>query len=424
VRGTALLFGFLAAAAVCAVAWVVFRDRGAEPVPPASPLPIDTASGTADTGKASAKPPGPARPGRGKRPPVPDEPGFQATRESCLEFLKRHAGSFSPEPGQGDVPLFPEVRAAALEALQSLDPAAAEPLILEALSGDGHAEAWDEDRLAAAALRIRAGKPDGAETVRAFLKAGDFEDWGAVAAAAAAASWMAPEEGGKAVGRLFAGGFADYDEDAQAAVLRAAAVLGRGVPAEDLRAILANREEAYEAKVLGAAAGALKRLGDDAGRRVLDSLSDLDWAEEVPPGLAARGNGAVLPWLQGLLRNEDALVRAAAARAIGVVGEKSAAPSLQAALKDEDESVRAEAAVALVVLGDAAGIPGARAAVASQDPEVQAAAWKALALAGDPGSKDAAAALLASPLPGTRSGLRGGALLPRVWAARLFAGGR
>lgn len=418
-KSAAIAFGFVAAAAVGAVAWGILRQREAEPAPPSGPT-----MGIEDSPGKTPPPPakgGKKRPPRGKAEPIPEEPGFAADRASCLEFLKRHASVFVPPPGAGAVPIPIGLRAAALEALHSVDPASAEPLVLAALSGDGVADSFDDDRLAAAALRIGAGKPDGAETVRAYVKAGDFTDDYAVAAAAAAAARMPAEEGARAVAALFGGGFRDYAEEAQMAILQAAAALGKGVPADELRAILANKDDAYEDRVLGAAAGALRRLGDDSGKRLVEKIEDLDWAEEFLQGLGTRGNESVAPWLEGLLRHEDSDVRAGAARALGEVGAKGAAAALKAALGDEDEFVRGEAAVALLALGDAAGLPGARAATKSRDPDLQAMAWRALALAGDAESKAAAVALLASACPGPGDGRRGQALLPRVWAARLVA---
>ena len=427
-RKTAVFFFLLAAAMAGTVAWLTLGKGGAEPGPaPGPPVNIIVPGQTPSGGN----PPGKGHPGKSVSPkkapaPIPEEPGFAATRESCLEFLRRQAGPPAPPSGQGPVALYPEVRLAALEALQSLDPAAVEPLLMAVLGGDGDPEDWSEERLGAAALRVRAGNPDGAATVRGYLKAdreSPFWTEGALPAARAA-SWMAPAEGAAVLSSLLTAPLDEYDEDAQATMFGAVAVLGAGSPAEDLRAMLKAGKDTWEPQVLGAVAGALKRLGDDAGKTLLDALAADRWTggEDMARGLGARGNAAVLPWLASLLTCEDSSARAAAARAMAEVGDRSAIPALQAALRDEDAWVRDEAAVSLLVLGDAASLPAARAASSSRDSEVQVLAWKALAQAGDPGSKDAAAALLASSLPGPRDGRRGNALHPRVWAARLWLG--
>ncbi len=344
-----------------------------------------------------------------------------ATREGCLDFLKKQSSPATPAKGGR---IFPEVRMDAMDALVAVEGAAADPVVLQALGGDGDPASWDDERLHAAGIRIRAGQADGAETVRAFLKSGeDLTTCGG--AAAQAASWMPAADGAGVVRRLLAEKTDDYDQDGLMAVVQAAAVLGEGASAEELRRILdANGGKGDEGDLIpdyqvgGAAAGALARLGDEAGKRLPPGIESMD-AEEFAKGLGARGNDAAVPLLEVLLRSEDSDTRSAAVLALGAVGSGKAAAALRTALKDPEEEVRAAAAVSLALLGGKDDLPAVRKAVDSRDRDVAVAAWKALALLGDADSREAAAKLLTGGAadPGPDRGL---ALLKRVWAAALI----
>ncbi len=422
-RRASAFFFILVVLAVVAAGWLLFRGSGAEPqapavkpgptlAPPPAPPPGVPKPPAAVKGRAAPRPKAP--------PPVPIDP-VPATREGCLDFLTRQASAASPVKGGR---IYPEVRMDALDALVAVEGAAADPLVLQALGGDGDPASWDDERLHAAEIRIRAGQADGAETVRAFLKSG--EDLTTCAGAAArAASWMAAADGGGVVRRLLAEKMDEFDAENLAGVLQAAAVLGEGASAEELRKILdANGGKGDEGDLIpeyqvgGAAAGALARLGDAAGKNLPPGLESMD-AGEFAKGLGARGNEAAVPLLEGLLRSEDADARSAAATALGAVGGAKAVAAVKSALKDAEEDVRAAAAVSLALQGGKDDLPAVRKAVDSRDRDVAVAAWKALALLGDADSRDAAAKLLTAGAadPGPDRGL---ALLKRVWAAALI----
>jgi len=361
--------------------------------------------------------------------PPPPPPAVAATREACLAFLRgqaapSHVSGTGARPGQ----VFTQVRVAALEALASLPGAAAAPELLEALGGDGDPEDFAEERLVAARLRIAAKQPDGAETLRRYLDLLSSEDAifddDAAAAAAEAAAALAGEPGRAALARLLSAPD-EFMDESLARALRAAASLGGGASPEALKALLVDEEEDWEDLVAGAAAGALLRLGDRSGEVALAAAlaeeAEVD-AEEFARGLAATGNATVLPWLERLLACEDPSARSQAARAAGVVGDRAAVPALVAALGDDDTDVRADAAVALAALGAPEGRNGARAAAEkSADSDLRARAWRVLGDVGDAGALDAAARLLAAPAPPQGDPRREGALLERVWAARLVA---
>jgi HEAT repeat protein len=306
-----------------------------------------------------------------------------------------------------------------MDALALADPAAAEPLVLQALGGDGDPSDWSDERLHAAGIRIRAGKADGAETVKAFLKSGEDLDFVA-GETARAASWLPPADGGPVVRRLLALKLEDYDEDDLVAILQAAAALGVGATAERLRPLAAaGPDGALEASVRGAAAGALLRLGDGTGKEVLKDLDETD-AADVARGLGARGNEAAFPLLEELLRSEDGDTRAGAARGIADVGGPRAMDGLRRALKDPEEDVRAWAAVGLANLGARDGVAEVRKAAAGKDVWLAIAAWKALAVVGDAESRDAAAKVLAGEVKRVPPLDRHTELMLRVWAAAVI----
>jgi HEAT repeat protein len=420
-RRASAFFFILVVLAVVAAGWLLYRGSGAEPqAPGAKPGPTLVPPPPPPGGKPPAAVKGRIGPRPRTTPPAPIDP-VPATREGCIEFLTKQASPASPAKGGR---IYPEVRMDALDALVAVEGAAADPLVLQALGGDGDPASWDDERLHAAEIRIRAGQADGAEAVRAFLKSGeDLTTCGGMAARAA--SWMAAADGAGVVRRLLSEKIEDYDQDNLMGVLQAAAVLGEGSSADELRRILdANGGKGDagdlmpEYEVGGAAAGALARIGDEAGRKLPPDIESMD-AEDFAKGLGARGNDAAVPLLEVLLRSEEADTRSAAAMALGAVGGAKAQAALRTALKDADEDVRAAAAVSLALQGGKDDLPAVRKGMDSRDRDVAIAAWKALALLGDADSREPAAKLLTggSADPGPDRGL---ALLKRVWAAALI----
>ena len=103
--------------------------------------------------------------------------------------------------------------------------------------------------------------------------------------------------------------------------------------------------------------------------------------------LGALGDPAALPQLAEVLDSDDSPpVRANAAQALGSLGDPAALPQLTEALDSDDSPpVRANAAQALGSLGDPAAIPQLTEALDSDDsPPVRAAAAQALGSLGDP----------------------------------------
>jgi hypothetical protein len=416
-KPASVFFGFAVAAAVAAASWLFWKRTGAEPGPPVGPPKTGTAGGGATPGGTPKKGTTPGKP-RPKRPPPAPIPPVEATRDGCLAFLRQQASPTPPAPGGKGVPVWSDLRTEAMDALVLADPGAAEPVVLQALGGDGDPSDWGDERLHAAALRIRAGKPDGAETVKAYLKSGE-DPADTALETSRAATWLPPAEGAAVVRRLLAAKIDEYAEEDLAAILQAVAVLGDGAGRDELRKLAApGADDGLEYLVRGAAAGALLRLGDASGRGVLAGLDDFD-AADVARGLGARGNDAAVPVIEELLRSEDVDVRLSAARALGDVGGPKALEVLRRALKDPEGDVRAWAAVGLALHGGSDGIAEIRRAAGERDVELAIAAWKALATLGDAESKAAAAKILAGEAPQAANLDRHSGIMLRIWAAAL-----
>ncbi len=409
--------------AIGGVGWLLYTKSAAEPIGPGT-VPEPTPGDGKGPGSAEPTAPAPGPPGRPrspKKPPLPPEPPIPATPEACLAFLKAQAGPFrAPKGVTASVPI--EARTEALDALQALSEAEANPLILQALGGDGDPSDWmmAEARIHAAGLRVRQGQADGAETLKAFLKEEtDFAANGAALEAARAASWLPPAEGGNVVRRLLAGDVTEYDEETLCAILQAAATLGQGASPADLEKVLQAAGSVFGEAAQGAAAGVLLRLGDSSGRKCMDAIRDDDWTwgSDFALGLAARGNSAAVPWLVEMLGVDEPSTPPAAARALGVIGGPEAIAALRKALAAEDEEIRSEAAVALALLGEKDTMAGVRAAVRAFDPDLRILAWKALAMNPDVPAKAEAVRLLGEPSPNLKDPMRESAVRERVWAA-------
>jgi HEAT repeat protein len=390
-RGAPAFVFVLVVLGLSAGGWLLFRGSG-EGVPANGP----GAGGDPSAGSGSG-------------------PGGRAlSREACLDLLKRHASPVRPPKGGGVVIVYEEVRMDALDALAAVAPAFAEPLVLAAMGGDGDPADWSLPRLHAAGLRIRAGQADGAETVRAYLKAEEsLADTDVTVGAARAAAAMAPADGAGVVRRILAEKADAFDEEVLASVLQAAAALGDGATPEELKRHLAS--DAW--LVRGAAAGALLRLGADPALRLGEDDTFIE-GTEFARGLGVAGNERALPLLAELLKDEEPFTRIAAAQAVGAVGGPKAIAALKAVLKDPDPNVRDAGAAALALLGSTDDMAGVRRASKGRDPDVTVPAWKALALAGDAESRAAAEELLSQPPP--KKGFPGTVLQQHVWAAALL----
>ncbi len=108
--------------------------------------------------------------------------------------------------------------------------------------------------------------------------------------------------------------------------------------------------------------------------------------------------------LATLLKDRDAGIRAAAARAMGRIGYAEGVPALLAALEDGDGEVRREAAFALGLLGDAAARDGVRRIAGSNAPvPLRAEAIRTLGRLRGEGAAEAVLPFLADPEPALRA---------------------
>jgi len=105
------------------------------------------------------------------------------------------------------------------------------------------------------------------------------------------------------------------------------------------------------------------------------------WA--AAKALGQIGDPQATPALIQALQDKDRDVRRAAAEALGQIGDRQAIPALIEALKDEDEGVRRAAAEALEKIGDPQATPALIQALQDKDRDVRRAAAKALGKIGD-----------------------------------------
>ncbi|MBN1909081.1 MAG: HEAT repeat domain-containing protein [Pirellulales bacterium] len=134
------------------------------------------------------------------------------------------------------------------------------------------------------------------------------------------------------------------------------------------------------------AADQLKELGPRAAPAVpalTKALNDEDWCTRcnVAEALGEMGPKAAtaIPALMKVLRSdEDSLVRARAAEALGNIGDARSVPALLAAIKDEDSFVRAQVVEALGTLGDEKVVPSLITALEDENDYVVMCAISAL----------------------------------------------
>lgn len=156
----------------------------------------------------------------------------------------------------------------------------------------------------------------------------------------------------------------DSDATMRQAALTALGALGEARAIQPVRSRLADPE----LRVRQAAAAALARLAMSQGRR--DPSTN---ASTSLPSLRE----AVLP-LADCLADDSPTVRAAAATALGHIGDTAALPALLRRLADPEATVRSATAEALGRLAQSASVPGLRALLADSQSEVRQAAVAAL----------------------------------------------
>ncbi|HEU4395441.1 MAG TPA: hypothetical protein VFS92_07730, partial [Planctomycetota bacterium] len=390
-------FFVLIVLAAGAVVWMSLARTS--PAPPAPPPPPPLAPPSPPVAGTPAAPPKTPPAKREKQPLVLEDP-IAPTREARLAFLELMAGPTPAPKGGGMFYPSADMRGDALEALTLIPGHDPTRLLLAALGGDGEPGNWGADRLRAAAIRAAAGQADGRETVKAFLRdEPDLASSDAVAPAADAIARMGAEEGGNAIRRLLAVQADEWgDEDQLAAVLQAAAALGAGATKDELLRYAHPKEDAFDARVRGAAAGAMLRLGDARGMTALEAVREDGFGEqEFAVGLGAPGNEAAVEPLVALLSNVDTdyAAKEAAAFSLARIGGEKAKAALVAAMAKGDPDSAPAVATSLALLGDASQIALVRTAAGSKDSDLSVPAWKALALLKDAGSKEAAERLLA-----------------------------
>ena len=153
---------------------------------------------------------------------------------------------------------------------------------------------------------------------------------------------------------------------------------GRGAP-QPTEVWVVGRGDRAGGRVADAGKGPVRRQpkpGDSADLKArleaIEDLADEDAAKALPPLFSA-------------LSDKDARIRAAAAEALGEVGDRSAVEPLGKALAgDDDSGVREAAAEALGELGSPNAVPVLRAGLRDGDAEVREAVVDALADIGGP----------------------------------------
>jgi len=153
---------------------------------------------------------------------------------------------------------------------------------------------------------------------------------------------------------------------------------GRGAP-QPTEVWVVGRGDRAGGRVADAGKGPVRRQpkpGDSADLKArleaIEDLADEDAAKALPPLFSA-------------LSDKDARIRAAAAEALGEVGDRSAVEPLGKALAgDDDAGVREAAAEALGELGLPNAVPVLRAGLRDGDAEVREAVVDALADIGGP----------------------------------------
>ena len=166
---------------------------------------------------------------------------------------------------------------------------------------------------------------------------------------------------------------------------------GRGTPAPT-EVWVVGRGERVGGMVADAGKGAARlqpKPGDSADiKKRLDEIDDLSDEE------AAKA----LPKLLGALADKDARIRAAAAEALGEVGDLSAIEPLGKALAgDADSDVRQAAAEALGELGSPNAVPALRAALKDADSDVRESVADALGEIGGPDAERVLRQALSDP---------------------------
>jgi HEAT repeat protein len=243
------------------------------------------------------------------------------------------------------------------------------PRLLQVLRG----RRVDDSVLGAAAVAL--GQIGDPAAVPRLLKALDDADAGLRRAAAEELG----EIGHKAVVPRLLKALGDADAEVRAVAAAALGAIRDGAAVPGLLKALGDAD----AKVSWVAAAALGEIGDaSAVPGLLETLSDADSRLSVAAvaALGYIGDASAVPGLLKALG--DAELRRAAAEALGQIGAPSV-PGLLKALGDADAKVRAAAAAALGAIGDAAAVPVLLEALDDADAEVRWAAVEALGEIGD-----------------------------------------
>lgn len=181
---------------------------------------------------------------------------------------------------------------------------------------------------------------------------------------------------------------------------------------KDVRGLIKALGYEKAAAVRCGAAQALGGVGDPGAAEALDAVAwrpDRDavgatyWAAKQAWDECAEIGAPAVGALCDALADEDAGDRAAAARALGSIGDSAAAGPLAAALADKNAAVRLAAAQALGTIGDARAVEPLILARGDTDREVRLAAAAALAQIGSAAVDPLAAALKGLRMPDRRA---------------------
>jgi len=168
------------------------------------------------------------------------------------------------------------------------------------------------------------------------------------------------------------------DADVRRLAITAIGLLQDKLGAAAIREAMADKD----AGVRAAAARALGEIGDAAAKEALAKAMKGDQDPEVryhaAYALAGLGSEEALELFKAQLGAEKADDRARAVRALGRYGKEKYLPDVAGALKDKEARVRQAAVVQLDVARSKAAVPGLISALADEDREVRKRARSAL----------------------------------------------
>ncbi len=212
---------------------------------------------------------------------------------------------------------------------------------------------------------------------------------------------------------------ADEDVSVRRNAIRAMGNLGAAAPVDRLAEVL--RQEPPEAKSdepppppPGEMFDAVRALGEIGTEEAIDVLRQ--YVQEATPNeqlliqvllsVGPHADRSEIPWIAEHLRSEDAMVRAAAARALGDIGHPRSQAALIQTLDDPDALVRASTARAIGRIGSRYGGRHLVEMLDDPAPQVRAMAIQGLGVAGYRDAVPLLAAMARRPVPADQAPAR------------------